>query len=67
MWGYGLGEVTGDGLSSASGCELVCGRRAGKWSTETMLEFVVGNTDPGCGKLKNWKGFLKPNFGLGPN
>jgi hypothetical protein len=32
-----------------------------------MPEFVVGNTEPGCSKLKKGKGFLKPNFGLGPN
>jgi len=27
-----------------------------------MPEFVVGNTEPGCNKLKKGKGFLKPNF-----
>jgi hypothetical protein len=32
-----------------------------------MPEFVVGNTEPGCSKLKRGKGFSKPNFELGPN
>jgi hypothetical protein len=26
-----------------------------------------GDTEPGCSKLKNWKGFLKPNFELVPS
>jgi hypothetical protein len=35
--------------------------------TERMLNLVVGNTEQaGGGKLKNWKGFSKPNFGLVP-
>ena len=36
-------------------------------ATESMPIFVVGNTELGCGKLKKGKGFLKPNFGGGPN
>ena len=34
--------------------------------TEPMPKRVVGYTEPGCSKLKNWKGFLKPNFEPGP-
>jgi hypothetical protein len=32
-----------------------------------MSEFVVGNTERVGGKLKKGNGFLKPNFGVGPN
>jgi len=35
--------------------------------TETMPRLVVGYTELGCGRLKKGKGFLKPNFELGPN
>ena len=35
--------------------------------TELMPKLVVGNTELGGGKLKKAKGFLKPNFELGPN
>jgi hypothetical protein len=35
--------------------------------TEPMPKLVVGYTEPGCSKSKKWKGFLKPNFELGPN
>ena len=35
--------------------------------TELMPRLVVAYTEPGCSKLKKGKGFLKPNFGLGPN
>ena len=35
-------------------------------ATELMPRLVVGNTELSCSKLKNWKGFLKPNFGQGP-
>jgi hypothetical protein len=35
--------------------------------TELMPRLVVGDTEPGCSKLKKWKGFSRPNFGLGPN
>ena len=34
--------------------------------TEIMSRLVVGYTEPGGGKLKKGKGFLKPNFGVGP-
>jgi hypothetical protein len=49
-------------LSSTSECVALSGRRVGKWSTETMPELVVGNTEPDGSKLKKWKGFFKPNF-----
>jgi hypothetical protein len=32
-----------------------------------MPEFVVGNTELAGSKLKRGKGFLEPNFELGPN
>jgi len=32
-----------------------------------MPKLVEGYTEPGCSKLKNWEGFLKPNFRTGPN
>jgi len=35
--------------------------------TELMPRLVVGYTELFCSKWKNWKGFLKPNFGRGPN
>jgi hypothetical protein len=35
-------------------------------ATDRMLKLVVGDTERCCGKLKNWKGFSGPNFGLGP-
>jgi hypothetical protein len=35
--------------------------------TELMPSLVGVNTEHFCGKLKSWKGFLKPNFELGPN
>jgi len=35
--------------------------------TEPVPKLVGGNTELGCSKLKNWKGFLKPNFELLPN
>jgi len=35
--------------------------------TELMPSRVVGNTERAGGKLKKGKGFLKPNFELGPN
>ena len=31
--------------------------------TELMPRLLVGNTEPGGGKLKKGNGFLKPNFG----
>jgi hypothetical protein len=34
--------------------------------TELMPKLVVCNTELGGGKLKKWKGFLKPNYELGP-
>ena len=34
--------------------------------TELMPRLVVGYTELVCGKLKSGKGFLKPNFELGP-
>jgi hypothetical protein len=34
---------------------------------ELMPRLVVGDAERCCGKLKSWKGFLKPNFELGPN
>ena len=34
---------------------------------ELMPSLVVDNTELGGGKWKKGKGFLKPNFGLGPN
>jgi hypothetical protein len=33
---------------------------------ELMPSLVGGDTETVCGKLKIWKGFLKPNFELGP-
>ena len=35
--------------------------------TELMPRLVVGYTETGCSKLKKGNGFLKPNFGVGPN
>ena len=35
--------------------------------TELMPRLVVGNAELGDGKWKKGKGFLKPNFGVGPN
>jgi hypothetical protein len=36
--------------------------------TDRMLKLAVGDTERCCGgKLKNWKGFSKPNFEPGPN
>jgi hypothetical protein len=35
--------------------------------TELMQSLVGDNTETVCGKLKSWKGFLKPNFELGPS
>ena len=35
--------------------------------TELMPILVVDYTEPIGSKLKNWKGFLKPNFGLLPS
>jgi hypothetical protein len=35
--------------------------------TEPMPRLVVGYTELGCSKLKKGKGFLKPNFELGPS
>ena len=35
--------------------------------TDLMPKLVKGYTEPGCSKLKRGKGFLKPNFGGGPN
>ena len=35
--------------------------------TEPMPKLVVGYTELGCSKLKNWKGFSKPNFERGPS
>jgi len=32
-----------------------------------MPRLVVGYTEPGCSKVKSGNGFLKPNFGVGPN
>ena len=34
--------------------------------TELMPKLVEGYTELGCSKWKKWKGFLKPNFELGP-
>jgi hypothetical protein len=34
--------------------------------TGLMPRLVGGNTEIVCGKLKSCKGFLKPNFELGP-
>jgi hypothetical protein len=34
--------------------------------TERMPSLVVGNTEPGGGKLKRGNEYLEPNFGLGP-
>jgi hypothetical protein len=33
---------------------------------ERMPNLVVDNTEQAAGKLKNWKGFSKPNFETGP-
>lgn len=41
--------------------------RGGAVETDLMPRLVGGNTELDGGKLKSWKGFLKPNFGLGPN
>ena len=35
-------------------------------TTEIMPRLVVGYTELGGGKWKKGKGFLKPNFGVGP-
>jgi len=35
--------------------------------TELMPRLVVGDTEWAGSKLKKGKGFLKPNFGVGPN
>ena len=35
--------------------------------TELMPRLVVCNAELGCSKLKKGKGFLEPNFGLGPS
>ena len=35
--------------------------------TELMPSLIGGNTERYYGKLKSWKGFLKPNFEPGPN
>ena len=35
--------------------------------TEPIPKLVVGNTELVVSKLKKGKGFLKPNFELGPN
>ena len=40
--------------------------QGGVTETELMPRRVVGNTEPGGGKLKKGKGFLKPNFGVLP-
>ena len=34
---------------------------------ELMPRLLVGNTELSGSKLKKGKGFLKPNFGVGPN
>ena len=34
--------------------------------TELMLKLVVDYTELGGSKLKKWKGFSGPNFGVGP-
>ena len=36
-------------------------------ATELMPRLVVGNTELDVGKSKKGNGFLKPNFGVGPN
>jgi len=43
---------------------IACGRVP---ETELMPRLVVGNIELGGSKLKTGKGFLKPNFGRGPN
>jgi hypothetical protein len=35
-------------------------------ATELMPRLVGGDTETVCGKWKRGKGFLKPNFELGP-
>ena len=35
--------------------------------TELMPRLVVGYTEMRCSKWKKGNGFLKPNFGAGPN
>ncbi len=35
--------------------------------TEIIPSWGWGNTELGGSKSKKWKGFLKPNFELGPN
>ena len=35
--------------------------------TELMPRLLVDYAEPGGGKLKKGNGFLKPNFGVGPN
>jgi hypothetical protein len=35
--------------------------------TELMPSLVSGDAETVCGKLKNWKGFWKPNFERGPS
>ena len=32
-----------------------------------MPSLIGGDTETVCSKLKDWKGFLKPNFGALPN
>ena len=39
----------------------------GVTENELMPRLVVGYTELDCGILKIGKGFLKPNFGVGPN
>jgi hypothetical protein len=40
----------------------------GGWQAPNLCRNrLSGNTEPGCGKLKKGKGFLKPNFEPGPN
>ena len=36
-------------------------------ATELMPRLLVDYTELGCSKWKTGKGFLKPNFGEGPN
>ena len=41
--------------------------RARVAETELMPRLVVGYNELGCSKWKKGKGFLKPNFGVGPS
>jgi hypothetical protein len=43
------------------------GGRGAVTDTEPMSKLVVGEYRSGCSKLKNWKGFLKPNLELLPS